>query len=491
MRKWNTNKIRKVAACLLLGATLYATNTTNVQAEVTEQTPDQGTEVEDLSNAKERGDFTISLNPNKAVERGFEHSDFEVYYKGQKLTYNVDYFIHFYQNNKGPLAPFEVKSGEVTVRLRMHRGALEDKFTGYADFIFNISSKETASEPVPEPSKPVIIDPDYPIDMSDEITDIGEAYKKEIIYAKTNADDYFTAYYGEGNKRNMKVKPKATLFLTDDLGYTNSGFGIGYNEKYHQLVKGVDYTVSIKVTKRRELCRMYVTFKGINNYTGEFTITDYVQLVVVDHYWNSKTVRINDAYYGKIPTIDVYTEYYKEYKDKNGVIRKKKTKGWIEDYYAWYSKKSLSGKRNRELLIKEFMPAGTKITYQNYKKAGTGKMTIEGTGRGLGKVTLTFKIKRAPLPECYPFLYYNSETGRYWTHYGSGLPIKPDVSFKGDSSTKNEFSYLINKVRDAELKRNKDYKIIYKNNVGVGKATMTVQGIGNYKGKKTFTFYII
>lgn len=47
------------------------------------------------------------------------------------------------------------------------------------------------------------------------------------------------------------------------------------------------------------------------------------------------------------------------------------------------------------------------------------------------------------------------------------------------------------KYKDIKLKKNKDYKITYKNNKKIGKATITIKGMGEYTGTKKITFTIV
>ena len=41
------------------------------------------------------------------------------------------------------------------------------------------------------------------------------------------------------------------------------------------------------------------------------------------------------------------------------------------------------------------------------------------------------------------------------------------------------------------LRRNRDFTVEYQNNVEIGRAKVTICGIGNYKGKRTFRFSIL
>lgn len=47
------------------------------------------------------------------------------------------------------------------------------------------------------------------------------------------------------------------------------------------------------------------------------------------------------------------------------------------------------------------------------------------------------------------------------------------------------------KYKGTKLKKNRDYKITYKNNKKIGKATITIKGMGNYSGTKKITFTIV
>jgi transglutaminase/protease-like cytokinesis protein 3 len=59
--------------------------------------------------------------------------------------------------------------------------------------------------------------------------------------------------------------------------------------------------------------------------------------------------------------------------------------------------------------------------------------------------------------------------------YYTGNPIEPEVKayFKGEA-----------------LKKDVDFKLVYENNIDVGVAKVTIEGIGNFKGKNSVSFYI-
>ena len=55
---------------------------------------------------------------------------------------------------------------------------------------------------------------------------------------------------------------------------------------------------------------------------------------------------------------------------------------------------------------------------------------------------------------------------------------------------KNIKPKIVVKYKNKELKKNKEFKVSYKNNKKVGKATITIKGIGKYTGTLKKSFYI-
>ena len=113
-----------------------------------------------------------------------------------------------------------------------------------------------------------------------------------------------------------------------------------------------------------------------------------------------------------------------------------------------------------------------KVTYKNFKNAGTA--TIEITGRGVysGTKKITFTIRPIDISKFSASLNQTSFT--YTGEY-----IKPVVNIKGKVNGK-EMS-LVNWTH---------YKATYSNFKNPGQATITVTGRGNFTGTKTLTFTI-
>ncbi|MBR1416299.1 MAG: SH3 domain-containing protein [Bacilli bacterium] len=106
-----------------------------------------------------------------------------------------------------------------------------------------------------------------------------------------------------------------------------------------------------------------------------------------------------------------------------------------------------------------------KITYKNNINVGKAKAIITGLGNYTGSITKTFKITENNI---------------------NNLTIDADLSNK-EYTTKE----INPEVKIDGLTLNKDYKIIYKNNVNIGVASITINGIGSYKGSVTKTFKIV
>lgn len=117
----------------------------------------------------------------------------------------------------------------------------------------------------------------------------------------------------------------------------------------------------------------------------------------------------------------------------------------------------------------ELDPGDYSLVYQNNTEAGTAKVTATGKNGYASKATAEFEIKKAEITGAE--LKYSS------LHY-TGKALKQNSTTKVISG---------NKV----LTEGEDYTITYKNNVKVGKATMTIKGKGRYTGTITKTFSIV
>lgn len=108
-----------------------------------------------------------------------------------------------------------------------------------------------------------------------------------------------------------------------------------------------------------------------------------------------------------------------------------------------------------------------KISYSNNKNAGTASVEVTGLGNYTGSQKAKFVIKAAGVKNTAVTM---TESVTY-----TGKAIKPKVKV-----------YFGNK----KLRSGKDYTLTYKKNKAMGKASVVIQGKGNFTGKKTVFFDI-
>lgn len=107
------------------------------------------------------------------------------------------------------------------------------------------------------------------------------------------------------------------------------------------------------------------------------------------------------------------------------------------------------------------------VQYSNHTQRGIGKILISGKGNYNGSQQVTFEITGASIAQAVVEI---RESAVY-----TGKAIAPSVKVS---------------LGEEKLQLNQDYIVIYADNKEVGKATVTVEGIGNYKDKKLAYFTI-
>ena len=115
------------------------------------------------------------------------------------------------------------------------------------------------------------------------------------------------------------------------------------------------------------------------------------------------------------------------------------------------------------------LKAGTdySVSYQNNVNAGTGSATIVGKGNYRGSKSVNFAIGKANVQSADLTV---AAAGAY-----TGLAKMPTVKAVVGGRT---------------LSQDSDFKLTYKNNKNAGKATVVVEGTGNYTGSKAAVFVI-
>ena len=176
-----------------------------------------------------------------------------------------------------------------------------------------------------------------------------------------------------------------------------------------------------------------VTVRGINNFTGEL----------------SASFRIRQVKIGSL-TLKKSAMTYTGSTLMPGETVKAKVGG-----------KTVTLKRNRDYTV----------TYGKCRDAGTGTVTVKGTGNYKGSLKKTFTIKPAKIVS----VSLNQTT---MTYTGRALRPTPTVKAKINGSM-------------VTLKQGVDYTVVYSGNKKAGTAKVTVKGIGNYAGTLSTTFRIV
>lgn len=109
-----------------------------------------------------------------------------------------------------------------------------------------------------------------------------------------------------------------------------------------------------------------------------------------------------------------------------------------------------------------------KLSYKNNTKVGVATVYISGCGNYSGTISKTFNIVQRNIRTC---------------TFGE---IK-NVSYTGKSRTPSVSVKYENNI----LEKNKSYKVEYFNNKAIGRAKVTIKGIGNFTGEKTLYFKIV
>ncbi len=233
---------------------------------------------------------------------------------------------------------------------------------------------------------------------------------------------------------DTEKKDIATLTISDisDQEYTGQAITpeIIIKDGNNTLVKDTDYTVSY--SENINVGEATVKILGIGNYTGETTKTfNIVNKTVAKKEISEATIGQieNQTYTGIKITPDI------EIKDGNTELVKD------TDY---------------------------ELSYNNNINVGQAEITIRGIGNYTGEATKNFKI----IPKNISLATIQDIENQTYT----GQAIQPTVSVTDGS---------------AKLVEGTDYTVSYKNNINVGEATITVEGIGNYTGTADKNFNII
>lgn len=213
----------------------------------------------------------------------------------------------------------------------------------------------------------------------------------------------------------------------------------GENEEPITLTEGIDYTVSYENnTDRGRNASVIITGVEGGNYTG----TKSKSFVIA--------ANINDAKLAQ----EIENQIY-DGKEKRPEI------------HLVYGEPPRELKEGRDYAVK----------YVNNIEAGTATIIVQGSEAYGGTKEFHFNITRGIEGEGL------IEVDLAPTYIYTGHPIEPTLGKVLLKTGETEGEGIV-------LEKDKDYTLSFENNTAVGEATMTVNGIGYYSGKQSFTFNI-
>lgn len=372
-----------------------------------------------------------------------------VTYQKQTLVKGRDYTISYFNNRNAGTAGVTITgkgtfSGEKTVTFKINGTAISDmKFDKIPDVTYN--GRNTR--------------PTVTIRTKDGETQLMSGSDYRLVYENTvNKGTATVTVIGNGNytgtkKLTYKVIAKplaASMIAVEQPVYQYTGKPIkpaltvtDQAAWSAALVLNKDYTVSY--SKNRAVGEAQITVKGKGNYSGTVKVPFTISPVDFSQGKTAGTIRVqvNDiAYTGKAlkPAVQVY--------------------------------ETVEGKE-RKLSGNAYT-----LSYADNTEKGTGTVTVTGKEKSgyTGTVTANFRIVDKAKLITTSAIKIDAIPGQTYT----GSALEPALHIV-DKSNKNQ---------EVTLEKGTHYEVTYRNNLSVGKATVTVKGIGSYAGSKDLTFKI-
>ena len=384
-----------------------------------------------------------------------------VTYRNKTLVKDTDYTVSYFNNRNAGTAGVTITgkgtfSGEKTVNFKINGTAITGmQFEKIPDVTYN--GKNTR--------------PTVTIRTKDEKTQLMSGSDYRLVYENTvNKGTATVTVIGNGNYTGTKkltykvtAKPLAESMIAVEQPAAASLAVLPEKAVYQYtgkpvkpaitvtdqaagdaaLVLNKDYTVSY--SKNKAVGEAQITVKGKGNYSGTLKVPFTIRPVDLSQGMAAGTIRVqvNDsAYTGKAlkPAVQVYETV-------EGKERK------------------LSG-------------SAYTLSYANNTEKGTGTVTVTGKEKSgyTGTVTANFRIVDKAKLITASAIKIDAIPGQTYT----GSALEPVLHIV-DKSNKNQ---------EVTLGKGTHYEVTYRDNVSVGKATVTVKGIGSYAGSRDLTFKI-
>ncbi len=420
-------------------------------------------------NNKEQGKATVAIT-GKGKYSGTITRTFSILYPISKVSVKAIPAVNFTGENHTPDVTVTynkktlVKNTDYTVTYTNNRNAGtagititgKGKYTGTKTVTFQIKGTAITGmvfEKIPDvPYNGSATRPIVTIRTKDG-TQLQAGADYRLIYENTvNKGTATVTVVGNGNYTGTKkltykvvAKPltEAMISGVEDAVYTGSTIkpAVTVKDGGAELAAGKDYTVSY--SKNKAVGTATVTVKGKGNYSGTVKLPFAISpLDLAQAQTSGKIdVRVSDiAYTGKAvkPKVQIYE---------------------VTD-----------GKE------KKIPAGGYTISYANNIEMGTGTVTVTGKGGYTGTATAQFRI----VEKARMITASNIKIDAIPTQTFTGARLEPAVRIIDKSDKTNEIT----------LVKDTDYEVTYKNSVNVGKATVTIKGIGSYAGSKDVTFKI-
>lgn len=392
-----------------------------------------------------------------------------VTYQKKTLVKDTDYTVSYFNNRNAGTAGVTITgkgtfSGEKTVTFKINGTAISDmKFDKIPDVIYNgRNTRPTVTIRTKDGETQLMSGSDYRLVYENTVnkgtatvTVIGNGNytgTKKLTYkviAKPLAESMIAVEQPAADQVGQ-LSPASLIVLPEKAAYQYTGKAIkpvltvtDQAAGKAALVLNKDYTVSY--SKNRAVGEAQITVKGKGNYSGTVKVPFTISPVDFSQGKTAGTIRVqvNDiAYTGKAlkPAVQVY--------------------------------ETVEGKE-RKLSGNAYT-----LSYADNTEKGTGTVTVTGKEKSgyTGTVTANFRIVDKAKLITTSAIKIDAIPGQTYT----GSALEPALHIV-DKSNKNQ---------EVTLEKGTHYEVTYRNNVSVGKATVTVKGIGSYAGSKDLTFKI-
>lgn len=374
---------------------------------------------------------TFTAYGNSYTGSALEPSKIEATYNGINLTSGVDYKITSYSNNINPTS-----NATVSIQgLGNYTGTLDLTFAIYTTNVSDLdfTLRKTSFDYTGSEIKPTVVEPS------------GYTF-----------DDY--SYYSITYSNNINAGTASV---------TITGYG------YYTYSKVLTFTIN-KIDLPDDFSLNDIEYTGSSITSSDVTITSLSGLKVNDDY--TLSVSSNDGSVGSELTITITGTGSYNTSSTRTLTSTIKAKTLTLSMFERIETQNYTGSAITPTVVVNSSYSLTldtdyTVAYANNIDEGTASVTIAGIGNYTGSVVLTFDIEKIKLTS-------------------SMFASLEDKTYKGSQWTDTYLS--IKSVTSSSLTKGKDFTVTsLGENINVGKGTVTITGMGLYKGSVTLEFNIV